>query len=98
MHAECTNDVQEPFSVTRIQADGETRPAMATSENKSRGGPKSPHTGMTVLLHARKAQIHLHNQVEKVLKKTTTRAKDQEQLSLQKKIKIKAILETGEAL
>ena len=70
----------------------------AMKKKKSKRGPEPPRTGMTALLCAGEEQIHLHNQVKKVLKETTTRVKGQEQLSLRKKIKIKAIPETGEAL
>lgn len=64
-----------------------------------RGGGclEPPHTRMTVLPHAEEEWIHLHKQVKKVLKKTTIHVKGQKQLSLQIKIKTKAIPETGEA-
>ena len=33
--------MEEPFSVTWIQADGETRPAMAMKKKKSKGGTRT---------------------------------------------------------
>jgi len=67
-------------------------------KNESRESTKPPCTGMTALLRAGEKPIHLHNQVKKVLKKTTKCLKGQEQLSLQeKKTKNQAIPKTWEA-